>query len=284
MNKFNSLSHCSESQKLTALIKAKIQKLSHHEIYSELTSSARIKCFVSYHIFAVWDFIKLLKSLQNKISIALREQFKECPSEMNRLIDEIVFAEKSDLYPYGQPNKDFDLYLRALAEIEVDPDCLWSFLESKDNLHLLKPEIKELVESNLRIARLGTMEEIAATFFFGREKLTSQLFTSIIKVLKQEGKECPILICYTERLTQENSHKSEILALKLLDYLCKDEAEKVRALQAGLEALNLREKLWNYTLAEMTETSLRCDEGLSSRSNRRKDTVYFDNVTLTSVA
>ncbi|MDJ0568388.1 MAG: DUF3050 domain-containing protein [Pleurocapsa sp. MO_192.B19] len=256
-DEFNSLHYGyknnSKSQKLTTQIKVKIQQLSHHEIYSQLTSTDRIKCFISYHIFAVWDFDKLLRSLQNKITIALRRQFSECPSEINRLIKEIVFTEESDLYPNGQPNEDFTIYLRAIAELKIDPDCLWYFLESQANFDFLKPGIKELVEFNFLMARLGSMAEITATFFFGREKLTSQLFTSIIKVLQQKGKECPILISYTEKLLQENSPESEILALKLLNYLSQDENEKIRALQAGLEALNLREKLWNYALADIAE-------------------------------
>ena len=65
-----------------------------------------------------------------------------------------------------------------------------------------------------------------------------------------EKDKCPILMSYTERLTQSNSQKYPILALKLLDYIC----NKIVALQAGLEALNLREQLWDYALAEITET------------------------------
>ena len=257
MNNVMNLNYCSYEEmreiiRLTNLIKVKIQKLSHHEIYGKLTSSVNINCFMSYHIFAVWDFMKLLKSLQNKMGIALQEQLAAYPSEIKKLIEEIVFAEESDLYPYGQPNKYFALYLQAISEIGVDEDCLWSFLESQDNLHSLKPGIRELVESNLNIARTGTMEEIIAAFFCGREQLTAQIFTSIIKVLKQEGKECPILLGYIERLTQSNSHKRPILAFKLLDYICNNKNDKIIALQAGLEALNLREQLWDYALAEIT--------------------------------
>ena len=245
----------SESQRLTELIKAKTQKLFHHEVYSKLTSRDRINCFMSYHIFAVWNFIKLLKTLQIKTSIVLRGQTLECSSETKKLISEIVFAEESDLYPRGQPTEDFALYLGATSEIEVDPNFLWSFLTSTDNLQSLKPGIKELVEYNLTLVETGTIGEIAAAFFCGREPVSSQLFTSIIKVLKQDGKECPNLISYTEKLNQENSRQVETLVLKLLDYFCKDETDKVIALQAGLEALNLRKQLWDYALAEITEIS-----------------------------
>lgn len=108
----------SKSQRLMALIKAQVHNLSHHEIYSQLNSSARINCFMSYHIFAVWDFIKLLKSLHNKTNIALQEQNLACFSETENVIEEIVFAKESELYSYGQQTERFALYLCALAELE----------------------------------------------------------------------------------------------------------------------------------------------------------------------
>lgn len=243
----------SKTQKLTALIKAKTQKLSRHEIYSQLTSSVRFNCFMSYHIFAVWDFIKILKSLQIKTSIALQKQLPEWSSETKELIEQIIFAEESTLCPYGQPTENFAFYIRAVLNIKSDFNFLWTFLTSKDDLDLLKPGIKELVEYNIKIAEAGTLGEMAAVFFCGREQLNSHFLDLIIKISNQEGQECLILNSYTKDLNQKNNYQAEIIGLELLNYLCKDENEKVIALQAGLEALALREQLWDYALAEITE-------------------------------
>lgn len=246
--------HRSKTHRLITQIEAKIQRSSHHLVYSKLTSMKKIQCFVSYHIFAVWDSIKLLKSLQNKMSIALTKEYSAYPSELKRLINKIVFAQTSDLYPYGQPNDNFAIYLRAIAEMEINPDYfLWDFLEAPDNLDSLKPGIKELVEFNLAIVRTGTTAEIMAAFFCGREKLNSTLFTSGIEILKREGKECSILANYLARLLLENNFQSELISLELINYICQDEAESVRALQTGLEALNLKQQLWNYAMTEIIE-------------------------------
>lgn len=236
----------SESHKLITKIEAKIKQLSQHPVYNELTSRTKIKCFILYHIFAVWDFVKLLKPLQ--------KQFLAYPRKSKRFIDQMIFAQTSDLYSYDQQNEDFALYLRAIAEMEIDPDLfLWYFQEAPNNLDLLKPGIKKLVEFNLAIAKSGLLAEITAVFFYGREKLNSRLFASAIKILKQEKKECSILTGYSARLLQENNFQFELLSLELLNYICQDEAELVRALQAGLEALDLKEQLWNEALAEMLE-------------------------------
>lgn len=245
------------SEQLISNIKTKIYQLCAHPVYRQLTTKARIKCFISYHIFGVWDCVKLLKILQNKMSIALQSQFLECSNDINKLLNEIVFAQESYLFPFGKPNPDFANYLRAIAALGADSDCLWYFIESQDNLDLLKPGIKELVEFNLAIAESGTIAQILTTFSLGREQLTSQMFASILKVSKTEN-QSSLSIISIEKLALENKLKSELLALKMLDcldYLCEDESEKIIALQTGLEVLELKEKLWNSALAEIREIS-----------------------------
>lgn len=72
-----------------------------------------------------------------------------------------------------------------------------------------------------------------------------------VLILTSEGKECPFLLEYTEKLRQNQSIQSKLLAFKLLNYFCQDEAEQIRALQAGLKALYLRKQLWNNAFVEI---------------------------------
>lgn len=242
------------SHQLIADIKTKNLQIEHHPVYDELTTLNRIECFILYHIFGVWDFNKILKSLQTKLSVDLQDKPQQYSEALKQLLDEVVFALPGELYPYGQPSKDFDCYLRASAEINIDPDCyLWYFLEAANNLDSLKPGIKELVQFNLDTARSGTISEQLAVWLFGREKLNSQVFTSIAKVIQQENQKCPILIIYRDKLRQSTFDRDRLTltAFKLIDLYCQNRDERVRALEAGLEALHLREQLWNYALAEI---------------------------------
>lgn len=239
-------------QQLTANLKTQVSLLSHHSVYSELTSTAKIQCFISYHIFAVWDSFQLLRPLQNKVELALKKEKLKCSDKTKKLLEEIVFALPSELYLYGQPNDDFALYLRAIAELEIDPDLYpWYFLEAKNNLDVLKPGIKELVEFNSAVARTGTMAELAAAFFFGREKLSPILFIFTVEALLYKGKEGPILTKYAEKLLQEHNDTPKLEIFQLLDGLCQGKTQKIDALEIGLEALKLRENLWNSCLIEM---------------------------------
>lgn len=243
--------YISEKYRIIANIKATNQELGCHPISTILTSSSRIEAFILYHIFDAWDTNKLIRPLQNKISIALLEKPYKCHHELKRLLEKTILNCPAELYPFGQPNKDFANYLHAVAEICLDSNFyLWCFLEAANDLDELKPEIKALVEFNSSIANWGTISEMIAVLLLREKQLDLRMFTKIIRVLSSEGKECPLLLEYTEKLRQRDI-QSELLAFKLLNYFCQDEAEQIRALQTGLKALYLRKQLWNYALVKI---------------------------------
>jgi hypothetical protein len=244
--------YISEKYKIIANIKTTNQQLDCHPICNILNSNSRIQAFVLYHIFDAWDTNKLVRPLQNKISIASLKKSNKYHYELKRLLEETILNCPAELYPYGQPNRDFADYLHAVAEVCIDSDFyLWYFLEAPNNLDELKPGIKALVEFNSSVANWGTISEMIAVLLLGKKQLYLRVFTKIVQVFTSQVKECPFLLEYTKKLRQNQDFQSELLAFQLLNYFCQDEAEQIRALQTGLKALHFRKQLWNYALVEI---------------------------------
>ncbi len=51
------------NEQLTPLI----QKIKNHAIYAAIDSIENLRIFMEYHVFAVWDFICLLKELYHRL-------------------------------------------------------------------------------------------------------------------------------------------------------------------------------------------------------------------------
>jgi len=49
-------------------IKVAREKLLQHPIYEAINSPQRLRVFMQAHVFAVWDFMSLLKALQRRLT------------------------------------------------------------------------------------------------------------------------------------------------------------------------------------------------------------------------
>lgn len=230
------------------------QKLIDHPVYRQLNDLRSIQAFMECHIFAVWDFMSLLKALQNKLTCT-NVPWRPSPysSDVVRMINEIVLGEESDIDQHGNPCSHFELYLRAMDEVGANTAPIKEFLESL-NAENLPREVKPFVEHNLDMALNGRVEEIAASFFYGREKLLPDVFEQILKTLKNNGVDCPTLTYYFERHIEVDGDSHGPLAQKCLDQICgTDHTKGLRAHYAGIQALRFRERLWDATLVKMRE-------------------------------
>jgi hypothetical protein len=79
-----------------------------HPVYAQINNLDGLKNFTQFHVFAVWDFMSLLKSLQRQITCdSVPWRPSAYPAEMVRLINQIVLGEESDLDQYGKPVSHF---------------------------------------------------------------------------------------------------------------------------------------------------------------------------------
>ncbi len=230
---------------------AQHEALANHSLYSKIKSIDDLKIFMETHVFAVWDFMSLLKRLQRELTcVDLPWKPSAYPKDVTRLINEIVLGEESDVDLEGKACDHFTLYLRAMSDIEADPSRLMAFIEGMDYKHCSKAEAA-FVDFNLELAKNGKIHEVAAAFFFGREKVIPDMFTSILNDLGKnfnddEQKQFPNLRYYLQRHIEvdggEHSHKAHDCLFSLCG---SDEKKWEEARAAGEKSLLLRSVLWN---------------------------------------
>ncbi len=227
----------------------KQRELNQHPVYQTFQNVESLQHFMRYHVFAVWDFMSLLKSLQRHITcVTLPWMPSQYPAEMVRLVNQIVLGEESDVDQFGNPTSHFDLYLKAMEEIGASTAEIRDFLSTMD-LAQIPEGARKFVTHNLRVAEYGHVVEVAASFFYGREKLIPEMFEVIVETLKKEKINAPTLLYYLERHIEVDSGEHGPLALKCLDQLTgHDERLKSLAYQSGQEALEMRQKLWDDVL------------------------------------
>lgn len=228
------------------------EDLCRHEIYDHLQDVKSLQHFMSYHVFAVWDFMSLLKSLQKEITcVEVPWRPSKYSSELVRFINQIVLGEESDIDSKGRAISHYELYLEGMSEVGASSSHLFDFLTDL-NLGTLPLGVRDFVTENLRLARDGDPIEVAASFFFGREKLIPSIFTSMVEVLRREQVEAPTFLYYLERHIEVDGEEHGPLAMKCLHELTKGSKEKeVMALKAGISALTLRKYLWDECLRTM---------------------------------
>lgn len=237
-------------------ISFKHEELTLHPVYSTFNDLQSIRHFMSYHVFAVWDFMSLLKSLQNHLTcVSIPWRPSPYPSEMVRLINQIVLGEESDLDPEGRPVSHFDLYLQGMEEVGADTAPIRKFLETND-FSLIPHGAREFVEYNLNIAKNGHVVEVAANFFFGREKLIPEMFQTIVDTLRRENISAKTFLYYLERHIEVDAGEHGPLAFKALTYLTQGNPDlELLAHETGQKALDMRRFLWDEVLSSHSKVT-----------------------------
>ncbi len=239
------------------------QSLTHHPVYQKLDSLENIKIFMQAHVFAVWDFMSLLKSLQSKLTCV---DLPWIPSvygaEVVRLINEIVLGEESDLDQNGTPISHFELYLKAMDEMGADCTLLNEFLTTQD-FSLLPSYLARFVRFNLDVAINQPLVAVASCFFYGREKIIPSMFDGMLATLKKLDLNTFTLNYYLKRHIEVDGDEHGPMAQKCLEKIIKNEQERELSLHYAALALNERKLLWDGILNQIEQTEKTKEIGAS---------------------
>ncbi|MFK7059716.1 DUF3050 domain-containing protein [Flavobacterium oreochromis] len=231
--------------------------LLNHPLYPKIKTLESLNIFLEHHIYAVWDFMSLLKALQNQLTCT-STPWKASPNPETRyLINEIVLAEESDLALDGKRLSHYEMYLEAMQDCGASTNKIKSFLKNVDetrnifvsiNQSELGKAIKDFLIFTFKVIEKGQPHEIASAFTFGREDLIPSMFTAILKNFKESfpEKDFSKLIYYFERHIELDGDEHGPMAMKMIEYLANDDQEKWNEMEKiAIEALEKRIQLWN---------------------------------------
>ena len=236
--------------------------LLNHPIYQEIDGLDSLRLFMEYHVFAVWDFMSLLKALQRRLCCVEVPWLPTLDPLGSRLVNEIVLAEESDNDGQGGFASHFELYHRAMCRCGANTASIDGFLSELRqgkpvSAALESPGVPEtarcFVRQTFNVIDGGNLCAIASAFTFGREDLLPAVFQRIVDELNVEaGGGLEDFKYYLDRHIGLDGEEHGPMANRLLLSLCgSDESRWQVAEQAAADCLEARRDLWDGILANI---------------------------------
>jgi hypothetical protein len=244
-------------QNINNSIQPQKELLLQHPLYKKVQTIDDLHHFLENHVYAVWDFMSLLKALQSRLTCTTTPWFASKNPETRYLINEIVLAEESDLTMDGRRQSHYEMYLEAMQACGAETTGIEHFLSEVHSLQnifvaikksQLHPNIKSFLEFTFKVIEEGKSHKIAAAFTFGREDLIPSMFTEILKNFQENLPETDLskLLYYFERHIELDADEHGPMAMQMIAELCGNDAQKWADVEeTSIMALEKRLGLWD---------------------------------------
>ena len=227
-----------------------------HPLYNSMENLGDIRKFMEIHVFAVWDFMSLVKNLQMNLTCINTPWIPSKNTLTARLINEIVWGEETDIDKNGIAKSHFEMYLESMKEIGANTikiEFLIGLVKQGKNIFKIienldiSIEIKDFLSFTFSVIKENKLHVTAAVFTFGREDLIPNMFIEIVRKIKLENKSVDSLIYYLERHIEMDGDHHGPMAMNMITSLCENDEKKImESLDASKLALKKRIKLWDY--------------------------------------
>jgi hypothetical protein len=250
------------------------QQLLNHEVYRRLDSKRAVQTFMEFHCYAVMDFMCLLKSLQQRLTVVAVPWFPPADAEAARFINEIVLGEECDVAPGGGYISHYQLYINAMKQAGANPEKVELLVELVRNHHHYRRALvragvpaaaQAFVTDSMSVCLTGKNHEVASYFLFGRENLIPEMFRHIVDRLRASGETgLEGVIYYLDRHIEIDGGEHGPAAQRMLTHLVADNPRRwAESYRAAQRALKSRMKLWDAIAAALpADERARASSGL----------------------
>jgi hypothetical protein len=232
------------------------ERLNRHPLYALLRSADELRLFMAHHVFPVWDFMSLVKSLQATVAPTRVPWQPVGDPSLRRFINSIVLEEESDLAtPQGDAFlSHFELYCGAMREVGADPGPALRFLELAArrgiDAALAEGELPEparrFMRTTFSFIATGKPHVIAAALAHGREHVIPGMFRGVLRELGVSAAQAPLFHFYLERHIHLDEGMHAPQSLRLLDSLCEGDTGRIaEARAAAAAAIAARLEFWD---------------------------------------
>lgn len=234
-------------------------KLDTHPVYGAVRTLKDLQLFMGHHIFSVWDFMSVVKYLQNQIAPTSYPWKPRSNPSVRYFINQLVLEEESDL---GLPAADgsttyashFELYCDAMREIGADPTGPLKFVDVAAEKGIqaaleqgIAPKASHrFMESTFAFIGTGKPHMVAAAFALGREHIIPGMFRAFLKDMGITEKDAPAFHYYLHRHIHLDEDFHAPISLQLLNELIGGDGARMKeAEQAARAALEARIRFWD---------------------------------------
>jgi Protein of unknown function (DUF3050) len=238
-----------------------------HRLYTQVTCVSDLRRFMEDHVFAVWDFMSLLKRLQQDMTCITVPWFPADNAKAARLINDIVIGEETDVGPDGSYVSHLALYLRAMRDVGASTRQFEKFrslvfvgvpVEVALTQIGAPRHVQAFVAHTMALANSGSTEEVLAAFFYGREDIIPEMFRRLLDTLygtRHNDERLRHFIYYIDRHIELDGDSHGPKGRELLEDLVMNKPHaRERALRAACRSIKARVELWNGTLSKLRDS------------------------------
>jgi hypothetical protein len=227
------------------------EELVAHPMYRELHTLDDLRRFMESHVFAVWDFMSLLKRLQQLLTTVTLPWVPPASRRVSRFINQLVLDEESDADGQGGYASHFEIYRRAMHEVGAETLHIDAVVRGIEHARTWRPDLipepaRSFVRSTFALLERGQAHEVAAAFAFGREDAIPAMFRALIAALDGQNPGLSHIRYYLERHIGIDEQEHTPMALAMVEELCGDDEVKWRAASRAVDAaVAARLALWD---------------------------------------